>query len=240
MLLLPNKTKRLLVGTVLLLGSGCGANTSSNTADPAAQDFAIRSPASKDTQPQDRPQIPQTSDARPSTADDGSQPPSSSKLAVTPLLPRPIQSEQDAQECLAAAAELDRTIKEMTGQDSTSVTRRLSDCVVQYDPDNRGYTKFYPGRTRVRLYMRTSDTADLNVFIPGRKTAVIHVRIDDTTMFADCWGVAGTQEVQVGLIRSSDTEPFRRLGGWDKLADPDTLETFCMQAYNDFQQLRGN
>jgi hypothetical protein len=240
MLTLRTKIILLLVSSVVVLGTGCGANTSSKNAVPSAQRSAATPSAEQGLQLQDPTQPPQPSSARPSKTSDDSKALSSPKLTIRTLLPRPIMSEKDAQECLAAVREFDREIFQLTGQKSTSVTKRLKDCVIQYDPNNEGYTKFYPASARVRLNLRDAEVADVNVYLPDSQVAVIHVRIDNSLMLAHCRNVEGTQEVDAHLSRTSDTEPFSRLPGWEKLSDPELLEEFCMQAFNDFQQLRGN
>lgn len=232
--------KRIFFTAAILFACSCDTDTSHETTN-AKPKASATTPGARPTNAQrtNDSETPDQNETHPSKQADP-QPTGGSKLAIAPMLPRPIESEQDAQECLAAAAELDRSIKEMTGVGNTSVTKRLKDCVVQYDADKGGYNKFYPGRTHVRLNLRSSDVADLNVLVPGCETAVIHIRIDDTSMWVDCRNLTGTQELNAYLFRSSDTEPFRRSGDWAKIADPDTLENYCMQVYNDFQQLRGN
>jgi len=218
-----------LLATAVVLLCGCGTDDSRDTAK--AKDSAKPSPAPNDGKP-----VPAKPDAPTSTPTGSAKTTAGSKLEIGFLLPRPIQSEKDAEECLAAVADLNRRLEEVPGE--TSVTKRLKDCIIQYDPNSRGYIKFYPGRVYIRFFIRSSGIADVNVFVPGSKIAVINIRIDDTSILASCRNVSGTQKVNAYLFRSSDTAPFSRNDGWEQLFDPDTLEKFCMQSYNDFQQLR--
>lgn len=180
-------------------------------------------------------------EAGPKSAQLGPLAASGNRLAVGPLLPRPIKTDLEAQECLKAAEEQDRQIAQLTGIASDRAPKLLKNCVVQYDDESRGYTRFYPGRTCARLSMRGSGIADLNVSVRSSDVSrlnVIHIRIDDTSMIVDCHETVTGRTVTVSLFRSSGSGSFVRSDTWEGIADPDVLEAFCMEVYHDFQLLR--
>ncbi len=93
------------------------------------------------------------------------------------MLPRAIETNADRIECLERAREF---ILRTAGSNSRLAIR--DDCVALVDADGRGFSKVYPDGMRVRLNIRGSGIADVNVFVPDRELAATHVRIDDTLM----------------------------------------------------------
>jgi hypothetical protein len=161
-----------------------------------------------------------------------------SKFPIDDLLPRPIRSEEDVQDCLAAADEWNefrKYVAEGTGVvDLEPSTKRLNDCFVQYD--DSGYTKFYPGKVRTRLTRFAPDSASLYVFAGDGHTVII-MNISELEMMISCFTASGDQDVHVSLSRYSTAEPFQRDSDWWRLNEPDMLEDYCLRVYSDFEQL---
>ena len=166
-----------------------------------------------------------------------------SNVKIVPLLPQPIQTEEEAKSCMATAQKNHRMIEELSGAKNTSIIKRLKDCVV--DNDESGYTKFYPDGVIVRFSLRSTDIADVNVGLDHTvrrarviKGSLLHIRIDDTMMNITCRNRTGTHEAYFHLIRFSDAESFKREGDWDKIENAEKVENFCLEAYEDFLQMR--
>jgi len=151
------------------------------------------------------------------------------------IIPRPIKSESDAQICLEAANKMPEKIKRLTGLDYTSRTQRLADCVVQYDTDD-SYSKYFPDGKRIRLNFRSTNIADVNIFAPGAERPIAHFRFDETTIWIS--GSPNTNSVQLMLWRPDKTKPFSQFGDWSQTNQPDRLEKYVLDLYNDFAATR--
>jgi len=189
--------------------------------------------------------------------DAAEQPLAPPKVTIKPLLPRAIQTEEEAKRCMQAAIDFEQNIREHVMQNtgvapealSKWTTKVLKDCVIQYDEDGRGYTKFYPGDTRVRLFLRSSDVCDANFFIPNCETAVLHVTIrpqrpGEADMWITCRDMTGTHAVNVIMhveapIWSPGAPGWTRRGDWSQIAEAEELERYCMVLYEEFVHLRG-
>ena len=229
--------KCIIITVVTIFAFGCGANSSPDATNASRQN----SPTG--TTVDNAASSAQTSIRQAQKPDQQS--PNSAKMAIGPLLPRPIESEHDAQMCMAAAARFNREIAKHVGVASANRTVRLEDCVIDYDEDNSGWIKFYPDGTRVRLYLRGQHAADLNVFKKGVSRAVIHVTVDDfdngmVMIYANYQNPDGSETIKASYSKSSDSAEFEDMqrGDWDKIADPDTLKKFCSETYNEIQSLR--
>ena len=163
---------RIFITIVAIIACGCGTRPS---------------PVAKESSPQDSSNLPATSNsanretqavARPSQKAARHQP-TSPRMAIARLLPRPIKSERDAQKCMAAAAKFNREIEQATGTTNTSRTVRVDDCAIDYDADGRGWTKFYSDGTRIRLYLRDQYASDLNVFKEGFSDTAVWVTVHE-------------------------------------------------------------
>ncbi len=147
------------------------------------------------------------------------------------IIPRSIQNKSDARICLDAAKAMSDKIKLLTGVRDTSRIERLPGCVAQYDGDG-SYSKYFPDGKRIRLYFRSPNLADINVFAPGVDTAIAHFRFAETTII-----ISGHNTDPIGqliLMRSDNTEPFSRFGDWSKLKQPERIEQFVTDLYRDF------
>ena len=142
------KHNLLIASVIVLCIPGCGP-TARTQSSPDRDESPVSHVPEKSTQPE-------KSTAQTTAAATG---------LVKPYFPQPISTEDEAQACLAAARELDERIKRLTGVPSHDVTKRLTDCIVRYDADKTGYTKFYPGKTRIRSF-RDREIADVNVSVP--------------------------------------------------------------------------
>jgi len=218
--------RRVFITIVAIIACGCGTRPS---------------PVAKESSPQDSSNLPATNAAPTNRTDlkthtDGqrlrnaAQQTTSSKMAIANLLPRPIESETDARKCMAAAAEFNRNIEQLTGATNTSRTVRLDDCVIDYDADGRGWTKFYPDGTRSRLYLRGQYAADLNVFKEGYSDTSVWVTVHEfdgglATIHAGFRNPSGSQTISAGFQKPSDSAELVRAqrGDWDRIADPDVI-----------------
>jgi len=197
----------------------------------------------------------------PPQTDGAEKPLTVSEGAIKPLLPRPIQTEEEVRVCMAAALEFDRSTREFVAESkgvpletlSTPITKVLKDCVVQYDAERRGCTKFYPGDTRVPIYLRDTDVGDVgdaNVFIANCDSAVVHVTMDwrlhspgEGQMRIRCSDPNTGRQAEVTLhvdapIWSSDPPHFT-FSDWSEISEPEKLLSYCIGLYDDFVQLRG-
>lgn len=233
---------RMFVGTLAIVVCGCGTGAVPDATE-ASRQHSQTVPATDAAQTNSRDPSAQTRVQAPHQA--AQQRPTGSKMAIAPLLPRPIESERDAQECMAAPAKFNRQIEEVTGAASASQMVRLHDCVIDYDRNNRGWIKFYPGGARARLYLRSQRAANLNVFKVGLSRSVVHVTVDEfdngmALIYAECHNPTRSQSIQVSFHKPSDSAELARTqrGDWDKIADPDTLRDFCLETYNEIRSLR--
>lgn len=137
---------------------------------------------------------------------------------------------------MAAARKRDEDMKETVGVSAGTITR-LKDCVAQYRDDGRGYWKYYPGGLCVWLNLRHAGVADATAYVRERKNVVFHVRIDKLFIYVECFDFPRVHKTTVSLFRSFATDAFRRMGDWSNVADPDRLEAYCLQLYEDFSRL---
>ncbi len=151
------------------------------------------------------------------------------------IIPRPIETEEDAKVCIAAATSFSDRMESITGLADDSQTKRLTDCVVQYDVVDGGSTKYFPDGEKIRLTFRSNGEADLNIFVPKLELdgSALHLHFKETSIWIT--GRSGDKLENAVLIRSDITDAFRRGQGWETIRDADRLETYALKFYEEFE-----